>query len=65
MSFERWERFVKETAQQLKKEPKKQRGNKRRLRDQQQETEDKTWTKERRNFDGPIKENGTERTGTR
>lgn len=65
MSFEHWEQFVNETAQQLKKEPKKQRDKASGLPDQQQGTEDKTWMKEQRNFDGPIKENGTERTKTR
>ena len=65
MSFENWERFVKESARKLKKEPEKQRDNKRHLPDQRQGTEGKTWMKEQRNFDGPIKENGTGRTGTR
>ena len=39
MSFENWERFVEETARQLKKEPKKQRDKASRLPDQQKKEE--------------------------
>ena len=39
MSFERWEQFVKETAQQLKKEPKKQRNKASGRPDQQKKEE--------------------------
>lgn len=59
MSFERWEQFVRETAQQLEREPKKQKDG---CRISSRKKRVKTWTKEQRNFDGPIKENGTERT---